>query len=185
MRTLYESLLDDEEEVMSRVEFNIFDFIYNSHSEDEWQRQIQFLKDSCEEFDLSKMTAEERLELKEQLSKDKKSLFFCHHEYHESNYRMGSLCINRAFNATAKASVTLIKSAKSKAAGPDNISVDLHYTGSKIDPFFKYKPSYKHTHPTIFYRMPKKVEDEFYKWAYKTTAPGTSLAGMKKYIYAL
>jgi hypothetical protein len=185
MRTLYESLLDDEEEVMNRVEFNIFDFIYNSRSEDEWQRQVQFLKDACEEFDLTKMTVEERLELKEQLSKDKKSLFFCHHEYHGSSYLMGSLCINRAFKASAKTSVTLIKSTKYKDTGPGNIGVDLHYTDGKIDPFTKYKPFSKHTHPAIFYRMPKKVEDEFYKWAYRVTAQGAPLANMKRYIYAL
>ena len=185
MTSLYESLLDDEEEVMDRVKFNMFDFIYNSRTDDEWQGRIQILKDACEEFDITKMSAEERLELKEQLSKDKKSLFFCHHEYRGGSYRMGSLYINKSFKGSAKTSISLMKSSKYKDDGSGNISVDLHYVDGKIDPFFKYKPSYKHTHPAIFYRMPKKVEDEFYEWAYRITAQGTPLANMKKYIYAL
>jgi hypothetical protein len=47
MKTLYESLLDDEEEVLDRTNLNIFSDLYASKTKKEFYKQVDILFDLC------------------------------------------------------------------------------------------------------------------------------------------
>ena len=142
MKTLYESLLDDEEELLDKPDLNIFSIISNSKSETEFYEKINLLKDLCIAVDIN-----------DDLSKYKNSFFLMElmSTYNRKNY---GVKIDKYFKKTRKPLFINHFS-----------SGDLFITKSDKRTFhelkYEYTPSLK---SDTVYVFPKDIEAQYVEW---------------------
>lgn len=154
MRSLYESLLDDEEELLDKVDINLFDRLDNSDTPAEYQKFIDILLDSCEKINFGQITLDD--EKYDKITKDTTSFYIC-------VLNAGSdkaLYINRLFNKSSKYFVRFC---------PVHMTFLNRYMiqtwlgkidGGNALMYFASKSQI----PKFIYKMPKKLMSVFDKW---------------------
>lgn len=156
MKTLYESLLDDDGELINSIDLNnIFERIGSAKSLKEFNKYFNILLDSCTKYIVSELTPEQ----KQELDKDKKSLYIC--TSRAWNDRL-VIYINRIFKFTSKFSVK-IKPVENTYSN----SFFVYYTTEKIKPipFYKSAPgNYVIPDPNIIYKIPTSFMNKFKEW---------------------
>ena len=155
MKTLYESLLDDEEELLDKVDINLFDKLDNSKTMVEYQKFIDILLDSCEKINFKQIALDD--EKYDKMAKDTTSFYICVLNDKDSNK---TLYINRLFNKSSKYFVRF---------GPINMRFNNVYIiqtwlgkiegGSALMHFAS-----KSQIPEFIYKIPKKLMSVFDKW---------------------
>ena len=142
MKTLYESLLDDEEELLDKPDLNIFNIISNSKSENEFYEKINVLKDLCIAVNIN-----------DDLSKYKNSFFLMELMAHYSKKKYGVI-IDKYFKKTRKPLFINHFS-----------SGDLFITKSDKRTFhelkYEYTPALK---SDTVYVFPKDIEKQYVEW---------------------
>ena len=83
MKTLYESLLDDEEDLLDKVDINLFDKLDNSKTIVEYQKFIDILLDSCEKINFKQIALDD--EKYDKMAKDTTSFYICVLNDNDSN----------------------------------------------------------------------------------------------------
>jgi hypothetical protein len=142
MTSLYESLLDDEEELLDKSNLNIFDIISKSQSKDEFYEHIKTLCNSCIAVNIN-----------DDLSKYKNSFFLMElmATYNNSNY---GIKIDRYFKKTKNSVfVNYFRPGKISAAMADKLTFhELRY---------EYVPALK---SDTVYVFPKNIEKQYIEW---------------------
>lgn len=150
-----ESLLDDEEELLDKVDINLFDKLDNSKTPTEYQKFIDILLDSCEKINFKQIVLDD--EKYEKITKDTTSFYICVLDDNNSNK---TLYINRLFNNSSKYfvrfspihikfnNVYLIQTWLGKIEGGNAL---MHFASKSQSPEF-------------IYRIPKKLLGVFDKW---------------------
>jgi hypothetical protein len=142
MKSLYESLLDDEEEVLDRTNLNIFNMILNSKSEDEFYKHIKTLCDVCIAVNIN-----------DDLSKYKNSFFLMELWTHYSKKNHG-VKIDKYFKKTKKPLfVNYFQSVGIHTA----MSTKLTFNELK----YEYTPTLK---SDTVYVLPKTIEEQYVEW---------------------
>lgn len=153
MKTLYESLLDDEEELINSIDLNnIFERISSAKSLKEFTKYFDILLGSCAKYVISELTPEQKLEF----DKDKKSLYICKMEGWNKQL---IIYINRIFKYTSKFSVK-IKPVENTYSN----SFFVYYTTEKIKPSPFYSQSRNSITPNIIYKIPASLMKSFKEW---------------------
>ena len=141
MKTLYESLLDDEEELLDKPDLNIFSIISNSKSETEFYEKINLLKDLCIAVDI-----------KDDLSKYKNSFFLMElmATFNRKNY---GIKIDKYFKNKTPLFINYFSTGRLFISKTDKRTFhELKY---------EYTPSLK---SDTVYVFPKDIEKQYVEW---------------------
>lgn len=147
MKSLYESLLDDEEELLNKPDLNIFDIISNSQSRDEFYEHIKTLCNSCIAVNIN-----------DDLSKYKNSFFLMElmATFNKSNY---GIKIDRYFKKTKKP--LFINYFK---PGSAFVGVSDRHTFNELK--YEYTPALK---SDTVYVFPENIEKQYIEWVQNNT----------------
>lgn len=136
-----ESLLDTEDEIFDKMDLNVFNYIYNSKTQDEFYKHIKTLCDLCIAVDIN-----------DDLSKYKNSFFLI--QLRSSNKNDCGIKIDKYFKKAKKP--LFINCFKSG---------DLFI--SKMDKRTFHELKYEYT-PTLksdtVYVLPKDIEEKYVEW---------------------
>ena len=142
MKSLYESLLDDEEEILNRTNLNIFNIISDSKSDGEFYEKINMLKDLCIAVDIT-----------DDLSKYKNSFFLMELMSALSKKNHG-IKIDKYFKKTKKPLFINYFS-----TGDLVITKCNKYTFFELK--YEYTPCLK---SDTVYVLPKEIEKQYVEW---------------------
>lgn len=145
--SLYESLLDDEDDLLNKQVLNIFDIISNSQSRDEFYEHIKTLCDSCIAVNIN-----------DDLSKYKNSFFLMEliATFNNSNY---GVKIDRYFKKNKKPLfINYFRPGDISACMSDKLTFnELKY---------EYTPALK---SDTVYVFPKNIEKQYTEWVQNNT----------------
>lgn len=142
MKTLYESLLDDEEELLDKPDLNIFSIISNSKSETEFYEKINLLKDLCIAVDIN-----------DDLSKYKNS-FFLMELMSSYNKKRHGVKIDQYFKKTKRPLFI-------NRFSTGDLFISKCDKRTFIELKYEYTPSLK---SDTVYVFPKDIEKQYIEW---------------------
>jgi hypothetical protein len=151
MKSLYESLLDDEEEVLDRTNLNIFNIISNSKSEAEFYEHIKTLCDVCIAVNIN-----------DDLSKYKNS-FFLMELMTSYNGKNDGIKIDKYFKKT-KNPLFINFNDRSYKKLKIIAKVCEKHTFNELK--YEYAPSLK---SDTVYVFPKYIEEQYVEWVKSLT----------------